>query len=191
MNLVERATKVQEDMRKAAHLPEHTSGVVTVRAGEHKFQAVAQGRNTGYYVDGVKATKAQQIESLVLALAQEDAKKAKTVDTVEKLKALPPGTYTVTGEASAYLTRQQVEAELTRRWETRRAKSQLNHQHRARQKLAAYTMNIINAMHHMTSRYGAYVKIVGKTATMVEPPKRPIVANRLVKLIKIYNTLVG
>lgn len=190
MDLNKKALEAQERLRSTVQDPANASAVVTVRIAGFKFQAVAQGANrTAYYVDGVRATKAQQVQALELALAKEQAQKPEVVTDPAQLKGLPPGTYTVAGAAAAQVLYQGAQDVVASHERQQLVKSRQRHLLRSRQAHAAYRMSLTTALLQITKHYGAEVRISAGVARVLAWPKRPAVVNRLKHLIKIHNTL--
>jgi hypothetical protein len=110
------------------------------------------------------------------------------VNTVEQMKGLAPGTYTLTGEASVYYMNKQLEQTLVSQVRAQARRSQAAHHYRTELGAIRYSSALFREMLNITQRHDAHVTITGLKGDIAVKvwPKRPAVATRLRKLVKLY-----
>lgn len=113
---------------------------------------------------------------------------APIVSKVSELKGLAPGTYTVTGEASGYLSRCQLIQILSESDRQKAKLSQAAHHSRVATRAIDYSSALFHEMLNITQRHNAHVTITGFKGDVAVKvwPKSPVVANRLRKLVKMF-----
>lgn len=111
-----------------------------------------------------------------------------TISHISDLKGLAPGTYKVSGEASGYLSRCMLIQVLSERDRQKAKRSQAEHHYRIELNAIRYSSALFREMLNITQRHNAHVTITGVKGDIAVKvwPKRPAVATRLRKLVKLY-----